>query len=100
MEAKTHVLDDMVVCVLRDGFTAIEQTMVDSGESDRIVAIRHDFQRMMSAKFTGVVEELTGRKVAAFLSQAHIEPDLTLEVFFVDGPLDGFGTTELIPDES
>jgi uncharacterized protein YbcI len=43
-----------------------------------------------------MIEELTGRKVLAFLSQAHIEPDITLEVFFVDRPLDGFGAVEVL----
>jgi hypothetical protein len=37
----------------------------------------------------------------AFLSQAHIDPDITIEVFFVDGPLDGFGSVEIShPDGS
>ena len=43
-----------------------------------------------------MIEELTGRNVIAFLSQAHIEPDITLEVFLLDEPLDGFGAAELI----
>ena len=43
-----------------------------------------------------MIEELTGRHVIAFLSQAHIEPDITLEVFLLDEPLDGFGAAELI----
>jgi hypothetical protein len=46
-----------------------------------------------------MITELTGRQVVAFLSQAHLEPDLTLEVFFVDGPLEGFGSLEVVPDE-
>jgi hypothetical protein len=32
----------------------------------------------------------------AFLSQAHVEPDITLEVFFIDRPLEGFGAVEVI----
>ena len=35
IKAKTYVLDDLVVCVLRNGFTAIEQTMVESGRPTR-----------------------------------------------------------------
>ena len=96
MRAKTYVLDDLVVCVLRNGFTAIEQTMVTSGEPERVVEMRRDFQRMMGDRYRGMIEELTGRKVIAFLSQAHIEPDITLEVFLLDEPLDGFGAAELI----
>jgi uncharacterized protein YbcI len=96
MRAKTYVLDDVVVCVLRNGFTAIEQTMVDTGNPERVVEMRHEFQQMMGRSFKDAIEHLTGSRVVAFLSQAHIEPDITLEVFFVDPPLDGFGATELI----
>ena len=39
------------------------------------------------------------RKVLAFLSQAHVEPDITMEIFFVDRPLDGFGALELVEPE-
>ena len=47
-------------------------------------------------RFTETIEELTGRNVVAFLSQAHVEPDITMEIFFIDGPLAGFGTLELL----
>ena len=97
--AKTYVIDDIVVCVLRNGFTAIEETMVEDGRSADVVTMRHEFQKMMAERYKEMITELTGRKVVAFLSQAHLEPDLTLEVFFVDGPLEGFGVLELIPDE-
>ena len=43
-----------------------------------------------------VIEALTGRKVLAFLSQAHVEPDLTVEIFLMDGPPAGFGALELV----
>ena len=97
MKAKTYALDDIIVVVMRGtGFTSLEQTIMDSGEPDRVVAMRHDFQRMMTKRFTETIEQLTGRKVVAFLSQAHVEPDITVEMFFVDGPLPGFGALEII----
>lgn len=95
--AKTYVIDDMIVCVLRNGFTAIEKTMVEGGQSDEVVVMRHEFQKLMADRYKEMIAELTGREVVAFLSQAHLEPDLTLEVFFVDGPLEGFGSLEVIP---
>ena len=96
MKAKTYALDDLIVVVMRgSGFTPLEKTMMDSGEASRVVDMRHDFQRMMTKRFTDAIEELTGRKVVAFLSQAHVEPDLTLEIFFIDRPLEGFGAIEL-----
>jgi len=97
MKAKTYVLDDIIVVVMRgSGFTPLEQTIMDSGEPERVVNMRHDFQRIMTRRFTDTIEELTGRKVVAFLSQAHIDPDITIEIFFIDGPLEGFGAVEII----
>jgi len=97
MKAKTYVVDDIIVVVMRgSGFTPLEQTIMDSGEPERVVNMRHDFQRIMTRRFTDTIEELTGRKVVAFLSQAHIDPDITIEIFFIDGPLEGFGAVEII----
>ena len=100
IRAKTYVLDDIVVCVLRGaGFTPLEQTIMNSGEPGRVVAMREDFQRVMADRYKQTIEDLTGRRVVAFLSQAHVEPDITIEIFFVDGPLPGFGAVEVIdPD--
>jgi uncharacterized protein YbcI len=100
MKAKTYVLDDIVVVVMRgSGFTPLEQTIMDSGDPDRVIAMREDFQRVMAERYRAVIHELTGRQVVAFLSQAHVEPDITMEIFFVDGPLAGFGAVEIIEPE-
>jgi uncharacterized protein YbcI len=98
MKAKTYVMDDLVVCVLRNGFIAIEETMMQQGREDEVVEMRHDFQRMMGERYKQEIERLTGRNVVAFLSQAHVQPDITLEVFFMDEPLPGFGALELEAD--
>jgi uncharacterized protein YbcI len=100
MKAKTYALDDIIVVVMRgSGFTPLEQTIMDSGEPDRVVAMREDFQRVMADRYKQTIEELTGRKVLAFLSQAHVEPDITMEIFFVDRPLEGFGALEIVEPE-
>jgi uncharacterized protein YbcI len=100
IKAKTYVLDNLIVCVLSDGFTAIERTMMEGGEPERVLEMRRDFQRMMKERYSTMIEELTGRKVLAFLSQAHVEPDLTIEIFLMDGPVPGFGAIELIDPPS
>jgi uncharacterized protein YbcI len=96
IKAKTYVLDNLIVCVLSNGFTAIERTMVEGGEPNRVLDMRRDFQRMMKERYSAMIEQLTGRKVLAFLSQAHIEPDLTIEMFLMDGPVPGFGALEFV----
>jgi uncharacterized protein YbcI len=100
MKAKTYALDDLVVVVMRgSGFTALEQTIMESGEPQRVIAMREDFQRVMADRYKQKIHELTGRNVVAFLSQAHVEPDITIEIFFMDGPLEGFGAIEVVEPE-
>jgi uncharacterized protein YbcI len=100
MKAKTYALDDIIVCVMRgSGFTPLEQTIMDSGEPERVIEMREDFQRVMADRYKAAIEKLTGRKVLAFLSQAHVEPDITMEIFFVDRPLDGYGAVEITAPE-
>ena len=100
MKAKTYALDDIIVVVMRgSGFTALEQTIMDSGQPDRVVQMREDFQQVMAERYVTTIKELTGRNVVAFLSQAHVDPDITIEIFFVDGPLPGFGAIEVIEPE-
>jgi uncharacterized protein YbcI len=96
MKAKTYAIDDIIVVVMRgSGFTPLEQTIMDSGDPDRVVAMREDFQRVMAERYRTTIKDLTGRNVVAFLSQAHVDPDITVEMFFVDGALPGFGALEI-----
>jgi uncharacterized protein YbcI len=100
MKAKTYALDDIIVVVMRgSGFTPLEKTIMDSGEPERVIAMREDFQRVMAGRYRQMIEELTGRNAVAFLSQAHVEPDITMEIFFIDGTLEGFGAVEIVQPE-
>jgi uncharacterized protein YbcI len=96
IKATTYVPDNLIVCMLSDGFTAIERTMIEGGEAQRVLEMRRDFQRMMKVRYSRMVEELTGREVLALLSQAHVDPDLTVEMFLMAGPLAGFGALEFV----
>ncbi|HEY3726615.1 MAG TPA: Na-translocating system protein MpsC family protein [Solirubrobacteraceae bacterium] len=102
LKAKTYVLDNLIVCVLSGGYIALEQTMMEGGERERVLEMRRGFQQLMKTRYSEMVEELTGRKVLAFLSQTHVEPDLSVEMFLMDGRLPGFGALELViePDDS
>src|SRR5438270_8456654 len=64
MRAKTYALDDIIVVVMRgSGFTALEQTIMDSGEPHRVIAMREDFQRVMAERYKQTIEELADPKV-------------------------------------
>src|SRR4051794_25863472 len=69
VKAKTYFFNDTVVCMLAGGFTAVERTLIDDGQHQQVEAMRRAFQRTMEEKFRGVIEELTGRGVIAYMSQ-------------------------------
>ena len=79
--AKSYYDDDLVVCVLRGGFSRVEQTLLDGGRGDAVVQQRMEFQEVMRARFVEVVENATGRSVIGFMSGNQQEPDLMCEVF-------------------
>ena len=81
--AKTYIVEDLVVVVLEESFTRAEKTLAARGEREAIEHIRRRFQQQMADKFTGVVEQATGRKVRAFLSETNIEQDVSIETFLL-----------------
>jgi len=81
---RTIVGEDHVICFLEDIYTPAERTLVEAGELDAVRESRHAFQRAMESRFVDAVEETTGRTVRAFLSQTHIAPDISCEVFVLE----------------
>jgi uncharacterized protein YbcI len=82
--AKTHLVDDLVVCVLWNGFTRVEETLIARGEVATVEALRRTFQVAMEAQFTEVIEAATGRGVRAYLSQVHVDPNFAVELFLLE----------------
>jgi uncharacterized protein YbcI len=81
---KSYFQDDLVVCLLRGGFSRVEQTLLDGGRGAAVIEQRMEFQDLMRERFEHVVEEATGRKVIGFMSGNQQEPDLMCEVFILD----------------
>jgi uncharacterized protein YbcI len=81
--ARTYISDDLVVVVLEETFTRAEKTLAQRGEGDAIQHIRRRFQQQMADNFTSVVEQATGRRVRAFLSDTDIEHDVSVETFLL-----------------
>jgi len=78
---KTYVSDDLVVCLLRGGFTRVEQTLFEGGHGDDVIRQRMVFQDVMRHRFEEVVEKATGRAVIGFMSGNQQDPDMICEVF-------------------
>ncbi|MDA0163232.1 DUF2294 domain-containing protein [Solirubrobacter ginsenosidimutans] len=80
-QAKTYYHDDLVVCVLRGGFTRVEQTLLDGGQGHAVIQQRMIFQEVMRERFEAVIEHATGRPVIGFMSGNQQNPDMICEVF-------------------
>lgn len=86
-QAKTYYQDDLVVCLLRGGFTRVEQTLLDGGRGEAVIRQRMEFQEVMRERFEEVVQRATGRRVIGFMSGNQQSPDMICEVFVL-GPID------------
>jgi uncharacterized protein YbcI len=83
-KAKTTLDENGVFVVLQDSLTAGEKSLTDAGEGQAVLDLRRRWQRVMQADVIREIEELTGRKVIAFMSDNHIDPDLAVEVFVLE----------------
>jgi uncharacterized protein YbcI len=82
-QAKTYYSDDLVVCVLRGGFTRVEKTLLDGGRGRAVIQQRMEFQEVMRHRFEKVVADATGRPVIGFMSGNQQDPDTICEVFLL-----------------
>jgi uncharacterized protein YbcI len=78
----THVLDDLVVCVLDIDLLTYERTLLENGRRDELVRrVRQEYQEVIGSTFIATVEHFTGRRVVGFLSDTHLEPHFSVELF-------------------
>jgi uncharacterized protein YbcI len=97
-KAKTHMVNDTVVSILRGGFTTVERTLIETGEVESVYQMRRSFQQAMEDDFRRIVEEATGRKVIAYMSSIHVNPDLAVELFVLE-PVETLPEPEPTPGE-
>lgn len=79
--AKSYYEDDLVVCVLRGGFSRVEQTLLEGGRGSTVIQQRMEFQDLMRERFEAVIERATGRRVISFMSGNQQDPEMMCEVF-------------------
>jgi uncharacterized protein YbcI len=87
--AKSYMFDDMLFVVMHGGLTTSEKTMLAFGEVDLVRQVRQTFENRMTAEMTGIIEQLTDRKVVGYQSQVIFDPDRVIELFIFDRPVDG-----------
>lgn len=81
-KAKSYLLDDFLLVVMRGGFLPVERTMLEAGKEDIVRQYRQDFQDAMTGRLVDKIEGLTGRKILTYQAQVMFDPDMVFELFF------------------
>jgi uncharacterized protein YbcI len=89
LKAKSYLLDDFLLVVMRGGVTVAEQTMLDRGHGDLVRRFRQTYQNEVGDELVAKIEALTGRKVVNYQSQILFEPHIVMEVFFFADDVSG-----------
>jgi uncharacterized protein YbcI len=79
--ARTTINGDWIFVTLTDTLTKGERTLAASGRDQFVRDTRRAFQDAMRDAYLAEIEALTGRRVTAFLSDSHIDPDVAIECF-------------------
>ena len=82
-KARTHFSDNLITVVVQDLLMKGERSLIRDGKQDLVLETRRAYQLTMREDYTAGIEEITGRRVIAFLSANHIDPDVAIESFML-----------------
>ncbi len=87
--AKTHLSENLVVCVLTDVFTPFEKTLIEAGQEERVRETRAIHRAATEDVYKSRMEAVLGRPVEAHMSSIHVDPDVAVDIFVVGGQAEG-----------
>lgn len=96
--AKSHVSDNLVVCVLTDVFTPVERTLIEAGQEARVRETRAVHRAATDGTYKGRMEAVLGRQVEAHLSSINVDPDVAVDVFVLGEAIPGADGVDLSTD--
>ena len=82
--SKSYLVDDVLICVMRDVLTTVERTLVEAGEHAKVRETRFAFEDAMRDRFAETVERIVGRRVLGSTSQILVTRDVAIEMFVLD----------------
>ncbi len=88
-KARTTINRDTVMIVFADTLTKGERKLAENGDGETVLQMRHRFQEAMRDDLVAMVESEMERRVLAFMSTNHIDPDMAAEVFVLEPAEDG-----------
>lgn len=80
----SHLLDDAVVCLLRDVNTPTQTALVEFGRADVAQTVHEELQMGMSVQMQAEVERITGRTVTAYVPGFNATANATTDTFFLE----------------
>lgn len=83
-KARTIISGDWVFITLADTLTKGECQLALNGQRDAVLAMRRSYQQVMRQELEATVTRHLGRRVIAFMSDNHIEPDVAVEAFLLE----------------
>jgi uncharacterized protein YbcI len=86
-QARTMITDELITVITKNVLTKAEECLHSRGESDTVRSMRRKFQETMREDLISAVESISGRKVIAFLSDNHMDPDIAVELFVTEREL-------------
>ena len=90
-KAHTLVNRDLITILLGDTLTKGERRLAEMKQQAHVLETRRRYQSAMQDDLVAAVEEESGRKVIAFMSDNHIEPDVAAEIFVLEREDNGSG---------
>lgn len=80
-KARASIRDNVVIVLMQETLLKAEHSLINDSKGALVVEMRRSFQQTMRDELSGAIERLTQRKVIAFMSDSHLEPDYSIEVF-------------------
>ncbi|MDQ6803769.1 MAG: DUF2294 domain-containing protein [Actinomycetota bacterium] len=80
-QTHTVVHDDLIVCLLEHTLTKAERSLINAGHHASVLNARNLLHDTMRDDLTEVVQRHSGRKVIAFMSDHHLDPDISAALF-------------------
>lgn len=78
--------EDTIVVMLREMLTTSEQTLVENGRTQDVLAFRRALQDILRPAYVEEIRRITGRRVEAFMSTNSADPDRSAEIFVMGPP--------------
>src|ERR1700709_2016571 len=97
--SKTHISDNLVVCVLTDVFTPVERTLIEAGQEARVRETRAAHRAATDGIYKARMEAVVGHRVEAHRTAINVAPEGAVDVCVLAEPyVPGVGLERPVAD--